>query len=94
MCALCLLHWDRLIVVSLNVELANGTGAAATEEPFVDAVRVEVVEAGHRANTLSIFVVHDANHAFLIRFIFLLFQEILSYLSFRKPEGLNEGVYA
>ena len=77
-----------MIVVTLNVELANGACAASAEQPLVNAIRVEVVETGHRSNALPVFVLHDADHAFLVSFVFLFLQELPSYLSLWQPKLL------
>jgi hypothetical protein len=55
-----------VVVVSLYVKLADRTSPSSGEQPFVNALRVEVVQAGHRPHVLPVLVLHYANHALLV----------------------------
>ena len=57
------LDWGGHVVVFADVKLANGASARALQQPLVNAVRVEVVQARHRAHTVALLVIHDADHA-------------------------------
>jgi len=56
------------VIVFTDVEVADGAGGSPFEEPFVDALSVEEVEAGHCPKFLTSLVLDLAHHALRLSF--------------------------
>ena len=64
-------HLSRVchIVIFSYVKFANGAGRTSFQQPFVNAISVEEVHTGHRAQFFSRLVIDKTDHAFSLSFV-------------------------
>jgi hypothetical protein len=60
---------SKHVIVFANVELAHWTGTGSLQQPLIDTIGVEKVQAGHGSNIFCNFILHEAYHTFFAGFI-------------------------